>query len=236
MRRLAALLIGFGLAGHAEGAERIIRADFIEPTTRYDHGVLGDRIEFGALRVVVQGRGAVIFRLPETRVFEDLQPRLADLDGDGLPEVIVVETEIAKGAQLAIYGPEGKIAATPPLGQTHRWLAPFGAADLDGDGRAEIALVARPHLDADLQVWRYADGRLALAAHLAGTVTNHRIGDTVISGGFRHCDGRRAEIVAPSADWATVMAVGLVAGRLVAERLGPLRTDANLRQALGCAR
>ena len=38
-------------------------------------------------------------------------------------------------------------AATPFIGTPRRWLAPVGVADLDGDGRAEIAYVETPHRD-----------------------------------------------------------------------------------------
>jgi hypothetical protein len=46
------------------------------------------------------------------------------------------------------------LAATPHIGSANRWLAPIGAADLDGDGRVEIAYVDRPHLARTLRIWR----------------------------------------------------------------------------------
>ena len=139
----------------------IIKAEYQAPTTRYDHGILGDAIEWGALRLTVDqcfGCAAksireFVIRLPESRVFEDTAPRLADLDGDASPEVMAVETDINQGARLAIYDESGLIAATPFIGQTHRWLAPIGAADLDGDGLIEIAYVDRPHLARLIRVW-----------------------------------------------------------------------------------
>src|SRR5690606_28377321 len=131
---IAACAVLFATAPRAE----IRAASYAGPTTRYDHGVLGDAVEWGTL-VLRTDRVTRRIVLPPDRVFEDLTPRLADLDGDGAPEVITVETDLTLGARLAIYGESGLIAATPFIGRPHRWLAPLGAADLDGDGRVEIA-------------------------------------------------------------------------------------------------
>ena len=125
-------------------AETIVGAAYEAPTDRYAHGILCDAIEWGALRITTDSR-SLVFTLPPDRVFEDTAPRLIDLDGDGVDEVVVVETLNTAGAQLAIYDATGKIAATPHIGRTNRWLAPIGAADLDGDGRIEIAYIDRPH-------------------------------------------------------------------------------------------
>ncbi len=189
--RRARLATGLWLAllgAQVANAAEIVSARYAEPTTRYDHGVLGDAVEWGALDLKLNDGRILRHRLPKTRVFEDTGPRLADLDGDDRPEVIVVETHLRKGASLAVYGVGGKIVATPHIGQRNRWLAPVGAADLDGDGAIEIAFVDRPHLARILRIWRYDNGRLTHLADKPG-VTNHRIGDATISGGVRDCGG-----------------------------------------------
>ena len=172
-------------------------------------------------------------------VFEDVAPRLADVTGDGLPEVIVVRSSLTRGAQLAVYGraPEGGDlvlrATTPYIGQPHRWLAPAGIADIDGDGRNEIAYVDRPHLLKVLRLWRYEDGALREVAALSG-VTNHRIGWRTIPGGIRTCAGR-PEIIVASADWRTTLAVFWSAeGHLDTRTLGPLNDPDDLTAALRC--
>ncbi len=104
------------------------------PTDRYPHGVLGDELEWGAL-ILELDSGTRVLRLPANRVFEDTAPRLVDLEGDGAPEVVVVESDASAGARLAVYDADGLVAATPFIGTRFRWLAPVGAADLDGDGR-----------------------------------------------------------------------------------------------------
>lgn len=120
-------------------------AEYARPTTRYAHGVLGDAIEYGALKIVTASMSKT-FRLPETRVFEDLAPRLVDVDLDGDNEVVVIESSLTQGARLSIYDEDGFVAATPYIGRSNRWLAPLGAADLDGDGAIELAYIDRPHL------------------------------------------------------------------------------------------
>ena len=196
----------------------ILWAGFSDATNRYDHGILGDAIEAGGLRVRTATKGDcdLALLLPDTRVFEDIAPRIADLDGDGRNEVVVVETDIARGAMLAIYGLRNgklkRLAATPPIGRTHRWLAPAGIGDLDGDGLPEIAYVDRPHLAKVLRVWRYKRGQLTEVAQLAG-LTNHRIGDAHISGGFEICDGV-ASLLTVDAGWQNVMQTTLAANLL----------------------
>jgi len=217
---------------------------FGAPTERYDHAILGDAIEWGALTFVRKGvdrqtpLAKATVRLPATRVFEDIAPRLADLDGDGTPEIIVVETDIARGASLAVYGVSAgrlvKRAATPFLGRTHRWLAPVGIADLDGDGQMEIAYVETPHLGKVLKVVRLVGGRLRLVAEAAG-LTNHRIGEAFMQGGIADCAGR-AVIVTADADWSHVMATELVKDRLVSRPAGRYRGPESLLPASVCGR
>ena len=224
----------------ADGAG-IVWAGFSDATRRYDHGILGDDWEAGGLRALAGAQGpcdlAVI--LPETRVFEDTGPRLADLDGDGAPEIIVVETDIARGATLAVYGLSGgrlvKLAATAPIGRSHRWLAPVAIADLDGDGSVEIAYIDRPHLARILRILRYETGgataRLVEIASAQGH-TNHRIGDAAIAGGLRFCAGR-PELITLSPDWSTLLATSFAGGRLVTQPVGR-NTPPALALAMRC--
>ena len=59
-----------------------VRAWYGKPTKRYDHGVLGDAIEAGSLVVVDSAGRKFEVVLSKDYVFEDITPRIADLDGD----------------------------------------------------------------------------------------------------------------------------------------------------------
>lgn len=230
-----ALLAACLLPAGAAAAQTIVDARYSEPTDRYAHGILGDAIEWGALEIVVEdwsNRVTMRFVLPPDRVFEDVAPRLADVDGDGTPEVVVVETQAETGAQLAVYDETGKIASTPHIGRASRWLSPVGIADLDGDGVVELAYIDRPHLAKVLRVWRFVDGSLQHVADQPG-LTNHRIGEADIGGGLRDC-GRGVEMITASADWARVIATRFEGRGFALRDLGPHRGRASLDAALRC--
>lgn len=223
------------IAGGAAAADTIVEARYADPTTRYAHGVLGDAIEWGALELVVEDwahKTKVKIKLPEDRVFEDVAPRLVDVDGDGKPEVVVVESQLNTGAQLAVYNESGKIASTPHIGRSNRWLAPVGVADLDGDGHVELAYIDRPHLAKTLRIWRYKDGALVHVVDQVG-LTNHRIGERDIGGGLRDCDGG-IEMITASADWSRVIATRLNGDQLVMQDVGKHTGRASLNAALNC--
>jgi hypothetical protein len=161
------------------GRGRIAEAWLVAPTERYDHGVLGDAIEAGGLLVRLKDGGERRLTLPETEVFEDLFPRLADLDRDGEDEIIVVRSSLDRGGVLTVYGLVGDelrlIAEGPSNLSAHRWLNPIGAADFDGDGVTEVAYVETPHIGGILRILSLQDGRLVEEASMAG-FSNHRIG------------------------------------------------------------
>lgn len=205
LQSLRAWLMVLALATTAAPAlaDVIASARYVDPTGRYAHGILGDAIEWGTLELVMQDGEIRRFVLPLDHVFEDVAPRLADLDGDGAPEVLVVETDVTAGGAFAIYGPDGKITETPHIGTRNRWLAPLGAADLDGDGVFEIAYIDRPHLAKTLRIWRYDADALTHAADLPG-LTNHRIGEVDIAGGVRTCNGT-PEMILATANWSDLV-------------------------------
>lgn len=209
----------------------IVAARYETPTTRYDHGILGDAVEWADLVMVTADGGQYRLSLPETRVFEDTEPRLVTLPGE--PAVVaVVESDLALGARLALYRETGLVASTPFIGRTHRWLAPVGAADLDGDGRIEFAYVDRPHLARILRIWRYAEGDLAEVGSLTG-FTNHRIGEDTIAGGIRDC-GEGPELVLADAAWSNVMGVMWDGSGFSARVLARHRDRDDFARALGC--
>ena len=234
MRLGAALfLAAFGFPAMSQ---EIVSAQYTQPTERYAHGILGDAIEHAGLRVVLTDGTTQEIVYPDGMVFEDTNPRVIDLDFDGAPEVIVVETHAQIGARLAVWGMRhGKLsllAHNDHIGRAFRWLSVVGAADMDGDGMMEIAYVDRPHLAKQLMVWRYGADGLTLVATKDG-LTNHRIGERDIGGGMRVC-GDQVEVITASADWSRVKATTLRDGKLTTRDIGPHEGRASLAAALVC--
>lgn len=240
-RRLArgACLALVCLASGAQ-AQDIVSATYDGPTNRYPHAVLGDDVEYTTLVVRLSDGTQTSATWPEGMVFEDIAPRVADLDGDGAAEVITIESSDTQGARLGIWAvQDGRlvpVANTPHIGTRFRWLAPVAWEDLDGDGVVELAYVDRPHLAKTLRVWRYeavgpGEAQLTEVASLAG-LTNHRIGWDYIAGGTRDC-GQGPEMVLADAAWSRVVSVRFDGSGLSTTDLGPY-SAATLTDALGC--
>lgn len=216
----------------ATAAQVIADAAYAGPTDRYAHGVLGDAIEHDTLVLTFADATTQSFTLPRSSVFEDTAPRLSDLDQDGAPEVIVVEADATLGARLAIYTSDGFLTATPYIGTRFRWLAPLGAADLDGDGLMELAYIDRPHLAKTLRIWRFEADELTEIASRPG-LTNHRIGERDIAGGIRTCAGVPEMIVA-DAGWRTLLAIRFERGALVTRTLSEDTSRSAFAKAMVC--
>lgn len=207
----------------------IAAAHYFGPTREYRHGILGDDIEARSLSIQPSGASFCDqVHAGPGRVFEDTSPRLADITGGGQAEAVVVATDAQLGARLEVWGYASRgcgpqhdirlLAATPYIGRSNRWLAPAAIADLDDDGRIEVAYVDRPHLAKVLRIWRYDGGAFTEVAAFDG-VTNHRIGEDFISGGLRSCDGR-PEIVVASANWTRLLVLSFDGTTVAARDLG----------------
>lgn len=168
----------------ASGLNDIKTAWFAKPTSRYKHGVLGDEIEAAQLRVITHSGKTLMVELEQQRVFEDLTPRVVDLDGDDKDEIIVVESDENYGASLSVFGIKDgllqRITATEFLGQPYRWLNPAGIGDFDADGSLDIALIATPHIGGILKLYHYNKTGLSLFAQKRD-VSTHSIGSTELA-------------------------------------------------------
>ena len=141
---------------------------------RYQHGVLGDRIE--ATRVLWLDRHSLRtlreLALPAPFVFEDIAPR-----------VVITEHGVAlltvrsggSGTRLALVASDRSdaerlrvIGLGDPLSGPHRWLAPTT------DGHRLMA-IHTPHIGGVLHEYR-VDGERLVPTTLIDDVANHRIG------------------------------------------------------------
>ena len=202
-----------------DGKRDIRSALFVGSTERYRHGILGDAIEAGALAVERRDGGKVLFALDEESVFEDLTPRLHDIDGDGRDEVVVIRSYLDWGAALSVFGLRDdeliQIAEADPIGRPHRWLNPIGAADFNGDGQVELAAVITPHIGGWIVLYRHDSQTLREIGRWPG-YSNHAIGSTVLGMSTvvdANGDGL-LDIVLPTQDRSVLKAVTLIDGEL----------------------
>lgn len=214
----------------------IVRAFFGDPTERYRHGVLGDRIEGGAIEVLDDTGRAIRLVLDQQTVFEDITPRIADIDGDGRNDVVAIRSDISAGAGLVVYRIEGaalrELASVPAIGQPNRWLNVAGIADFNGDGNIDIALVRTPHIGGRLELWTMSEGALVRIAALDG-FSNHVIGSPVLGmSAVADADGDGIpDLALPSADRMTFRI--MTAGSGAWEEIGRAAMSTPITMAIG---
>lgn len=183
------------------------------PTTRYDHAVLGDGIEAGSL--VARDAAGQLHELvlPESHVFEDITPRIADLDGDGRNEIVAIRSSLARGGAVAVYGlRDGELKlldASAEIGRSRRWLNVAGIAGYHGAGRPVVAWVETPHIGGTLKMATFENGRLKRFGKNRTGFSNHFIGSREqglsATGDFTG-DGR-LDLALPSDDRRSIVVV-----------------------------
>jgi hypothetical protein len=212
----------------ARGTAGIQEAWLADATTRYQHYVLGSRYEAQSIKARLADGTVLTLTLPDDSVFEDRQPRLADLDGDGVDEIVLVRSYLAKGAALAVVGVrQGRlqiIAETPPTGRPNTWLNPAGIADYDGNGRRDIAYVQMPHVLGVLRLWTLTGGVLVEIATVADA-SNHVAGSPALGlSATADFDGDGiADLAVPSKDRRTLRFLSFKGGvvREIARKILP---------------
>jgi len=177
--RLLPFTAMFVFSASNAGAETIAAAQYATPVERYGHFALGRPHEYARLTATTEGGRSVSFELPEDEVFEDLAPRLVAWQTGEPKEVLAIVSQRDRGSRLVLIRLRGgrleMSAESRAIGTPNRWLNPVGVADLDGDGRAEIAAVTTPHIGGTLKVYRRNGSKLVEIAALAG-FSNHIYG------------------------------------------------------------
>ena len=176
-----------------------------EPTTNYDHGVLGDAIEAKSFTLVGTSPTLRIDRvvpMPDAKVIEGIAPIWADVNGDGTREIIVTASDLATGAQILVYSELGDlIASGPAIGQGYRWRHAIAIAPFGPSGEIELVDVLTPHIGGVIEFFDLVDGKLVVTAQVRG-YTSHVIHtrnlDMAAAGDFDG-DGH-IELLLPSQD------------------------------------
>ena len=229
-----------GLATSVSGDIR--KAWFAGPTEIYGHGILGDRIE--AAMLVAEDAGGTRYEIAASAdgqpkaVFEDLQPRLADLDGDGTTEIVAIRTFTNAGASIAVYGLAGGklslLAQTPPVGLPSRWRNPSAIAEFHARPGLEIAEVVTPHIGGTLRLWHFDRhaGRLAAIADAFG-FSNHFIGsrELRLSAAVDVDGDGLSELALPAADRKALQIMAFSAGK--ATEVAAVELPARIDKAIG---
>ncbi|MEY4295855.1 MAG: hypothetical protein RLY82_1543 [Pseudomonadota bacterium] len=165
----------------AHGTQDIQAAWLTSPTMRYPHRSLGSTMHAGSVTVQLNSGKTAVYELPISRVFEDLSPRLVDLDNDGKDELVLIESDALRGSSVVVLGLRAgkliELARSPPTGSTFRWLNIVGTADFDDNGKMDIAAITTPHIGGTLKLYHYRPPQLvAYASNM--DVSNHIMGST----------------------------------------------------------
>lgn len=202
----------------ARGERNIRAAWFSDPTKRYQLTAFATELHAGSLVVATSDRKLHRLVLPEDSVFEDRMPRIWDVDGDGLDEVVVVRTSLKDGAALAVVAVQGdqiRIALeTTPTGPKG-WLNPAGIGDFDGDGRPDIALVRDPNTLGVLEIWTLKGGRLVQMLRTSDASNHVKGGPHLGFAAVADFDGDGiADLAVPSFDRRALRILRFRGGRL----------------------
>ena len=181
---------------------------YSDSTERYPHGAIGDENEWGGMWMVPTESGTEASHplLPESEVFEGLYPILADIDGDGVQDVIGTVSARDRGAKLIVMKRVGTGLAvagvSEPIGMGFRWTHQVAVAPFGPDGELELVTIKTPHIGGVAEFYRLTNGILERVASLSGGYSSHVIGsrnlDMALAADFDG-DGK-VELLVPSRD------------------------------------
>jgi hypothetical protein len=186
------------------------------PTTRYGHGALGDALEAVSITLVEtlpEPRVAWTIRLPEPQVVEGIAPIWADVDGDGVREIVVTVSDADQGAQVVVYDETGaRVATGPAIGQGYRWRHQVAVGDFGPGGETELVDVLTPHIGGVVEFYRMEGEVLRILARVPG-YSSHGLGS-------RNLD------MAAAGDWDGDGRVELLVPNQARDQLGGIRRTA----------
>jgi hypothetical protein len=192
-----------------------------DPTNRYGHGILGDRIEAAGITLIETWPIPQVVRkidIPAPDVIEGLSPLWVDLDGNKSREIIVTISDSRQGARLVVFDEFGsRVATGPAIGQGNRWRHQLAVAPFGPRGELEIADVLTPHIGGVVEFFQLNGDRLLRTASLRGYST-HVIGSRNLEMAFAgDFDGDgRFELLVPTQDFRSLAAIRRTADGAVA--------------------
>ncbi len=160
--------------------------------SRYQHGVLGDKLEPTAIVVFERHSLEERWRLDLAApfVFEDLMARPVNINGKD--KLAVVRSSPTGGAALALVSlNNGKLelVSGPDFGQANRWLNPLV-------GSGEVYAIGTPHIGGVLSRYALQTNSL-LPNKLFSGVSSHSIGSRNLASGLVV---RSGQLVLPTQD------------------------------------
>lgn len=173
---------------------------------RYVHAVLGDDVEGASLVVlaIVNDQLTPIERvdLPGDDLYEGLSPLWADLNEDGVDDLVTTVSNGQVGSRLRayIFADEGLGTVDgPAIGTGFRWQHQLAWGAFGPNGEMELVDVRTPHIGGIVRFYRYAGDALRIVAEQPGYtshIINSRNLDMAVAGDFNG-DGR-PELAVPS--------------------------------------
>ncbi len=183
---------------------------------RNSHGIIGDQLAASTLLVLEAREGEIQLLaridLPGEDVYEGIAPFWADIDGDGIEDLVTTVSNSSLGARLRACIWDGASIRQeidgPAIGRGNRWRHQLTAGAFGPDGAGEIVAVRSPHLEPVMEFFRLGDGALELAASYPG-VTTHVLGsrnlDQTAAGDFNG-DGQ-PEVLAMDSTRRAIVAI-----------------------------
>ncbi len=183
---------------------------------RYVHAIMGDDLEGAALVVLRVENDQFVqearIDLPGDVVFEGLSPFWADVNQDGVQDLVTTVSDGRVGSRIHVYL-STDAGFTPvdgeAIGQPSRWQHQLAWTNFGPGGKMELVEVRTPHIGGTVRFYHYSeDAGLQIIATLNG-YTSHVIGsrnlDMAVAGDFNG-DGQ-PEIVLPSQDRSRIAGI-----------------------------
>jgi len=199
-------------AVRSEGGEIAVLSD---PTTRYDHGILGDDLEAGSITVLRPSAGdpEVVGEVrPESGgVFESLAPLWFQARPDGEELLAITESTADGGSRISAYHPDGALAAAGPFfGEPSRWRHLLAAGPFGPGGELELASTRTPHLGGEIEFHKpnLETGKLETTTTLPGYATHTIYSRNLDAARAGDLDGDGAwELLVPNQSYTELAAI-----------------------------